>query len=303
MRTVLLIWLVWAPIWAQQAPPQSTTDQLRSPEINTTLMESTFLIGGPSARPGEEGKSRSGTCFVMFRRVKPDSNEGRYVLVTAKHVFEDISGDTATVMLRKRNAAGQVEPFPFTLAIRSNGKNLYVENSNADVAAIDVTLPNDSIIVQLGSGITNINWLATDTFLKNIGIHPGDELECLGYPMGLPANAAGYAVLGSGKIASYPILPLKTSGTILYRFQAQPGYSGGPVYFSYADRPFNGRLALGASYQKLFGLVVQKANPSVTKIRPLLSSFLRSTSRRRLTSSLALNQRARMSRNKSHVSV
>jgi hypothetical protein len=260
-RIALLMCLACAPIWAQQLPSQSTVSQSHSPEINTTLMESTFLIYGPSARPGEEGKTRSGTCFVMLRRVKADSNQGQYVLVTATHVFEDIRGDAASVMLRKRNAAGQVEQVAFTLPIRSDGKNLYVENPNADVAAIDVVLPNDSIIVQLGSDITNIDWLATDKFLKGIGIHPGDELECLGYPMGIPGNQAGYAVLGSGKIASYPILPLKDSGKILYRFQAQPGYSGGPVYFSYVDRTFNGNLNLGMTYQKLFGLVVQKANP------------------------------------------
>lgn len=255
--------LICVSLQAQQPAPTSTSNQPHSPEINTTLMESTFLISGPSARPGEEGKSRFGTCFVMLRRVKADSDEGQYIIVTAKHVLEDIKGEQATVTLRKRNAAGEIEPFPFPLKIRDKNKNLYTAHTTADVAVIDVALPNDSIIEQLGADITNVDWLATDEFLTNIAIHPGDELECLGYPLQLAANDAGYPILGGGKIASYPVIPLKKAKLILYRFQAQPGNSGGPVYLEFVGRPFKNIIPFGTlmTYQKLFGLVIEKVDP------------------------------------------
>jgi hypothetical protein len=277
MKALLLAFLICFQFGSPQQPaPASAPDLPHSPEINTTLMESTFLIVGPPAKPGEEGRNRFGTCFVMLRRLKADSDMGQYTIVTAKHVFEDIKGEQAVVMLRKLNAVGDTEPLPFNVKIRDRSRNLYTSHPSADVAAIDVALPNDTTVVQLGPSITNIDWLATDEFLKDIRIHPGDELDCLGYPLGLSSNDAGYPILGSGKIASYPVIPLKRANKILYRFQAQPGNSGGPVYLAFTGRPFKDKIPFGRlmTYQKLFGLVVEKVDsvgnidPSVAVIVP-----------------------------------
>jgi len=212
----------------------------------------------------------------MLRLVKVDSDVGQYVLVTAKHVFEDIKGEWAVVMLRRRNPSGDAVPFPFRLKIRDKEKDLFTTHLTADVAVIDVALPNDAIIVQRGSLITNVNWLATDEFLTGLDIHPGDELLCLGYPLGLAANDGGYPILRGGKIASYPVIPLKKAKRILFDFQVQPGNSGGPVYFSFTGRfrkdhlqPFGTVL----TYQKLIGLVTQKADP-VGNIDPFIGLII-----------------------------
>jgi hypothetical protein len=263
MARLLLALVLASPVFAQQVvPPSSDVHKPpHSPEINTTLMETTFLVSGPSARAGEQDKDRFGVGFVLLRHVKQDSDETRYVLVTAKHVFEDIRGDTAILLLRKRNLVGDPVPFPFPISIRDKGKNLYTGNLDADVAVIDVALPKDSIVVQLGPEITNINWLATDEFLKDIKIHPGDELSCLGFPLGLAGSDADYPVLRSGKIASYPIIPLKKARRIAYDFHVEAGNSGGPVYFSFNYRPYKDVLSFGLTYQKIFGLVTEKVNP------------------------------------------
>lgn len=262
---------------AQQTPPAAAPgpgkDSLpHAPEINTTLMETTFMISGLSAKPGEEKKIRFGTGFVMLRRVNPDSNVGQYVLVTAKHVFEDIKGEFATLNLRKQNAAGDAVVSPFSLRIRDKGAALYTTHPTEDVAAIDVTLPNDTIIVQRAEDVTNVDWLATDEFLESLNVHPGDELICLGYPLGLAANDAGYPILRGGRIASYPVIPLKKAHRILYDFQVQPGNSGGPVYFSFTGRVRKShlpRFGTVMTYQKLIGLVTQKADP-VGNIDPFI---------------------------------
>jgi len=146
-------------------------------EINSILMESTFRISGPSARPGEEGHGRTGTGFVILRRMNQSSDDGHPVLVTAKHVFEDIKGEIATVDMRKRNIAGDAELLTFRLKIRDGGRDLFTTHPTADVAAIDITPPSDSIISELRSHVATINWLATDTFLADIKIHPGDATE------------------------------------------------------------------------------------------------------------------------------
>lgn len=259
MKTRLLLILILSiQTWAQQPalPTHPVTES--TPEINTVLMESTFYIQGPSALPGEESKNRYGAAFVMIRPIK-DSSAGQFVLVTAKHVFEDIRGNTATIKLRRQNATGDIKVFPWPITIRSEGKNIYVVHPTADVAVIDIVLPTDSIINQIANSLTNINWLATDDFLSDISIHPGDDLLCLGFPLGIQLN--GYPVLRSGKIASYPVTPLKKVGLIAYDFRVYPGNSGGPVYLSYASRVYKGTLRINTTFQKIFGIVTQQASP------------------------------------------
>jgi hypothetical protein len=246
-------------------------------------METTFLILGHSARAGEEDKSRTGTCFIMTRPTKPGPTSGPYdatfVLVTAKHVLADIRGEQATVMLRKRNGTGDAVRVPFPLKIRDHGKNLYTEHPSADVAVIDVAFPNDSIIFEVAkaNNIAQISWLATDDFLRDIQIHPGDQLFCLGYPFGKSANDAGYSVLRSGEIASYPIIPLKKAGEILYDFRVNPGDSGGPVYLAMTDRIYKGQFnpMTRIVYQKIFGLVTKKAD-AVDNVDPSIGLIVSS---------------------------
>jgi S1-C subfamily serine protease len=251
----LLIFQLAIQTWAQQVPPQGNQGIAASPEINTVLMESTFLIQGPSALAGEENKTRYGAGFVMVRPVKQDSTDGQLVFVTAKHVFEDIKGETATLTVRRRTAAGDIALVPWPIQIRSKGKNVYVVHPTADVAVIDVFLPTDSIVVQ-SRMVTNINWLATDDFMSGIALHPGDELLCLGFPLGAQPN--GYPVLRSGRIASYPVVPLKKVGSLAYDFRVYPGNSGGPVYFTYTNRAYKGTLNMGLTLQKVVGIVTQQ---------------------------------------------
>ena len=211
----LLALLLGGPAFAQQPSSEGTEKLPKSPEINTALMETTFRIFGPSARAGEAGHVRFGTGFIILRPIAKDSDTGQFVLVTAKHVFEDINGDTATLLLRKDDASGNAQPLPIAVKIRDGGKQLFTAHPTEDVAAIDVNLPVESTVVKLGgTQITNVNWLATDDFLQNISLHPGDELSCLGF-FDVSSNSADYPILRSGKIASYPILPLEKVGKIL----------------------------------------------------------------------------------------
>lgn len=211
-----------------------------------------------------------------MRQVLPDTDKGAWVLITAKHVFDDIRGETAIVNLRKRNDAGDIFFVPYQLKIRDHGKILYTTHPTEDVAAIDVPFQPDTIIYQMGSSIPTSNWLASEQFLQDVEIHPGDELLTLGYPMCLAANNAGYPILRSGKLASYPILPLKKAGKILFDFRVYPGNSGGPVYLAYSYRPYKHQVNMGVTYQKLFGLVTQQAgtindvDPSIGVIVPAI---------------------------------
>ncbi len=100
--------------------------------------------------------------------------------------------------------------------------------------------------------------LADDQMLSKFEIHPGDELECLGYPLGNASNEAGFPILRSGKIASYPLLPTAATKTFLFDFRIFKGNSGGPVYFIATNRIYGGSTMLGQTIGFIAGLVSEE---------------------------------------------
>lgn len=217
-------------------------------ELNTALFESTFRIeqsiGG--------NKSVTGTTFVLARPYTNAPTTGRFVMVTAKHVLEDMKGDDAVWHLRSKDAAGHWQRSPATLKIRTNGVPCWTAHPTADVAAMYVPLIQGAITFVLPTPVV----AADDTF-EQFEIHPGDELNCLGYPMGMESNAIGFPVLRSGKIASYPLYPTKEHPTFLYDFEVFGGNSGGPVFMVESNRNFKGSTHIG-KIQFVAGLVSQQ---------------------------------------------
>jgi len=76
------------------------------------------------------------------------------------------------------------------------------------------------------------SWLAEDQTFAKLAVGPGDEMMALGFPRGLSANGAGFPILRSGRVASYPVTPASLYPTFLLDFSVFPGNSGGPVFMS-----------------------------------------------------------------------
>jgi len=160
-----------------------------------------------------------------------------------------MKGTYAVLFMRKKNENYQKVPYPFE--IRHEDKPLWVRHPDkaVDVAVMYVALPRDVDIVLLPTAM-----LADDEVLKEFEIHPGDELICLGYPFSAEANEAGFPILRSGKIASYPLIPTNQTKTFLYDFRVFRGNSGGPVYFVESARTYAGATHAGI-IQFIAGLV------------------------------------------------
>jgi len=215
------------------------------------MFESTFKIQqqvGPS-------QIVCGTGFVMGRPMEKQAGRGRYVLVTAKHVFEDMKSDFAELILHRRTQEGKWTRLTVPLKIREGSKPLWVQHPTADVAVLYLTLP-DAVIRQ--GLLLPTSMLADDKTLQDLEIHPGDELNCLGFPSCLEANQFGFPILRSGKIASYPLLPTKETQTFLFDFEVFGGNSGGPVYLVHSNRVYQGGTHIGV-VQTVVGLVSQQA--------------------------------------------
>jgi hypothetical protein len=192
--------LIWAALIMTSVVTRSSAEEAPKNElfeINTQLMETTFQLLGPSAKvPGE---TTSGTVFLVGKPI--GDGKALYVLITAAHVLDDVSGDLATLLYRWRNEDGTYSQQPYQFSIRENGKPLYVKHPAVDVAALYMRMPNSFSKIKL----IPIGLLIEDSDLNKFEVHPGDELLCLGYPL-FATGQYGYPILRSGKIASYPLV-------------------------------------------------------------------------------------------------
>jgi hypothetical protein len=236
-------------VFQLKASPQAEKDY----DINTALMKATFKIEGRTV----QGQPTFGTAFIMGRPYShPPADQPRkirFVLITAAHVLNEMQGDQAILHLRRNVNADNWVRVPFPIAIRTNGQAIWKKHPDADVAVMYIALPNDAPFEHFSTDM-----LADDKMMENYEIHPGDELKCLGYPFGLESNNAGFPVLRSGKIASYPLLPTALTRTFLFDFRVFQGNSGGPVYFEERNRTYQGNLNVGNHIQFIVGLISEE---------------------------------------------
>lgn len=204
------------------------------PPLAPRLMKSTFRIEGPTG----DGKRSVGTCFVFQRPIKNNPKWGWNILVTANHVLSDISSADATLFLRMRQTNGVYVKREFQIQIRTNNVPLWYRHPEVDVAAMVIGLPQDFLDQ---SDLMLESFLAGDSVMEERDINTGDELMCLGYPLGIEANDAGFPVLRSGRIASFPVRPSSIVKSFLYDIPVYGGNSGGPVFFDYRKRRIPGK--------------------------------------------------------------
>ncbi len=211
-------------------------------DLATFLMKSTFKLSGSGSQ---------GTCFIIGRPIKDNPGRARYVLVTAAHVLESMKDGKAIIHLRKKEK-DTYRRIQYPIAIRNKGKDLWTKHSQADVAAMYVSLPEDIDIVLLP-----LKFLASDDTLRKFEIRPGDRLFALGFPLGQESNEAGFPILRTGTIASYPILPTKETKHLLFDFEVFKGNSGGPVFMIEKNRSYGGSIHIG-TLRFIVGLVTQE---------------------------------------------
>ena len=194
-------------------------------DLSVDLISATVEVEEPAAGPS--GTRTVATGFLVADPT-PDGRP-RIVLVTAKHVFEAMAGDKATIGYRVQSADGQWRFAPTQIDIRHAGHELWTDHPSRDVAVIAVEAPP-----AFAKAAIPLAWLATDDTFQKDGLEPGEEMMALGFPQGLSANDAGFPILRSGRIASYPLAPSAQFPTFLLDFRVFPGNSGGPVWLEQA---------------------------------------------------------------------
>lgn len=202
-------------------------------------------------QPLGDGTRTVGTGFLIAETA-PDGTP-RTVLVTANHVLAKMPGNEARIGYRIANPDGSWSYSPQTLRIRdADGAKLWIQHPSRDVAAISIKAPDE-----FAKAAIPLSWLAQDDTFQVNQVGAGDEMMALGFPRGLAANQAGFPILRSGRVASFPIAPAQVFPTFLLDFTVFPGNSGGPVFMSQAARRRVGADE-GHDVQFIAGLLTQQ---------------------------------------------
>lgn len=188
------------------------------PDFSVAVIEATVMI---EQQVGQNRKA-IGTGFLVTDTAA--DGHARVVLVTAKHVFEEMSQSRLQVGFRAEiDQEWAYTPADVDIRTRQ-GQPLWTSHPERDVAVIELRVPDE-----LAAKAIPLAYLADDDSFARDGVAPGEEFMALGYPRGLSSNAAGFPILRMGRLASYPLGATAVSPTFLLDFSVFPGNSGGPV--------------------------------------------------------------------------
>ncbi len=122
---------------ADEAPPATQPVEQSQPRDYATRMTlATFKIFN---------KDSTATAFLVRPPGGLDIKDKQLVLVTARHVFERMTGEHAMLVLRKLDADGAFVRQDLELKIRDGSHPLWTQHATSDVAVLAVTLPDDVI--------------------------------------------------------------------------------------------------------------------------------------------------------------
>jgi hypothetical protein len=197
-------------------------------------------------QPYKDGGRIVGTGFLLSAATT-DGAPGT-LLVTANHVLADMPQSEAQIGYRTHDPGGGWRYTPAPLTIRTpDGAPRWTRHPSQDVAVMRIVAPPEYARAAIPA-----NYLAGESDAES-SLTPGEELFVLGLPRGLAANNAGFPILRSGRVASYPVSP-KTSPTFLLDFSVFPGNSGGPVFLT---RDLQ-RASTRASHPVIAGILTQQ---------------------------------------------
>lgn len=140
---------------------------------------------------------QSGTAFAV---VLPEG--GPIVLVSAAHTFEKMSGPRCTAVFRGPDGAGGWERREAEVVLRDDAAARWVRHPKADVAVVGCEVPAgiDLVPVPLAR-------VAAAADFEAGRVWAGQRIRVACFPAQTEANAAGWPVLRTGAIASFPLVP------------------------------------------------------------------------------------------------
>jgi S1-C subfamily serine protease len=201
-----------------------------------------------------DGTRRVGTAFLIDAP-RADGSP-RTVLVTAHHVLEGMAAPEARIGWRVELPAGGWRFAPEPLRIRDEERApVWFKHPERDIAVMEISAPP-----VFARAAIPLAWLASSDDLDSWQVGPGDELLTLGFPRGYSSNTAGFPILRTGRIASWPLTPVESFPVFLLDFPVFPGNSGGPVFWTPAARKLPGTVQ--PDHPFIAGVLTSEVRPS-----------------------------------------
>jgi S1-C subfamily serine protease len=245
-----------------QTPPPTAYEQVQvqePPIAGLALPAWDLTLGLISAtvqidQSNGDGTRRVGTAFLIDAP-RPDGSP-RTVLVTAHHVLDGMGGRDARVGWRSEMPGGGWRFAPDPLSIRDSARvPIWTKHPERDIAVMEISAPP-----VFARAAIPLSWLASGDDLDAWQIGPGDELLTLGFPRGYSSNTAGFPILRTGRIASWPLTPVESFPVFLLDFPVFPGNSGGPVFWTPAARKLPGTVQ--PDHPFIAGVLTSEVRPS-----------------------------------------
>jgi hypothetical protein len=201
------------------------------------IAEAVYLIG--------EGTVH-GTGFLVSCQ-EPDSATTVF-MVSARHTFENIVGDSLTVYLRREAADTGYEIAAYRTPLRQDRAELFISHTDSavDLAALPVELPRGFDVK-----IVDRSYLASADDFRTYTIHAGETVHYLGYPGGQSSPTGLYPLVRTGHLASLPVDP---HGILVIDGPIFAGNSGGPIFIEPVLR-FNRYSQIEKPVPKVIGIV------------------------------------------------
>ncbi len=180
--------------------------------------------------------NESSTATGIAVRFDTDEGQSQTAIVTANHVFREMSGDSCALVSRTANENGLYSRKELRIPIREGARNLWLKHARHDLAVLPI--PKDIDLVAVPA-----NCLTKPAEMSNV--HSGDAVLLGVFPERAEANDAGFPILRGGNIASFPLVPVQPHSLFLVDTSTWTGDSGGPVMHQSLRSPEDGPLIIG----------------------------------------------------------
>lgn len=179
-----------------------------------------------------EASTASGTviCFTSKDGVK------QCAVLTAHHVLDKMRGNSCIIVSRVSRKDGMYGRKEIQVPIRNGARPIWLKHPRHDLALLPL------------SPKLEIDSLDADSIAKPEAIedvYVGDSVRLAVFPERAESNNAGFAILRSGSIASFPLVPVQPHPVFLIDTTTWTGDSGGPIIHAVQRSESDGPLIIG----------------------------------------------------------
>ena len=159
-------------------------------EISEALVKATYKLVG-------DGSAAGGTAY----RISDAAGVPRYIIVTAHHVLDRMKGNSCLIVARSLRGDRNYQRLEIRVPIRNGGQTLWKKHAVHDLAVLPLGNVANLEALPLDS-------LATEESLGDVRV--GDQVRVGVFPEKAESNPAGFCILRSGSLASFPITPVRS---------------------------------------------------------------------------------------------